>query len=324
MTGGAARLQTLAGIAAALADPSRPVVLTGGGGWLGRAALEILDGIHGADLPRRVYVFGASARVLALRSGRSIASHPFADLAALAPPEPLILHFAYLTRGYAARMKLADYVAINRALSQAVAAVVERRGAQGLLLPSSGAVYRPDRTLDHDLAGNPYGALKREDEERFAELAQQRSFPTVIVRIFNLSGPFMNHTSHYALGAILSDILAGRAIDIRADHPTTRAYTHVGDLLTLALGLLVRGEGAGPFDTLGTPAIEIGALARRAAGLLGRPDLDISRPPFATGEPDLYVGDGGRFAALASRIGFAPRSLDDQILETAAFLKDAP
>ncbi len=324
MTGGTARLQTLPGIAAALADPSRPVVLTGGGGWLGRAALEILDGVHGADLPRRVYVFGASARLLTLRSGRSIASRPFADLAALAPPAPLILHFAYLTRGYAARMKLADYLAINRALSEAVAAVAERRGAQGLLLPSSGAVYRPDRTLDDDVAGNPYGALKREDEERFAELAGRRGFPAVIVRIFTLSGPFMNHASHYALGAILSDILAGRAIDLRADHPVIRAYTHVGDLLTLALGLLVRGEGAGPFDTPGTPAIEIGALARRAAALLGRADLDISRPPFAAGAPDVYVGDGRQFAALAGTVGLVPQPLDDQILETAAFLKDAP
>jgi nucleoside-diphosphate-sugar epimerase len=324
MTGGAARLQTLPGIAAALADPSRPVVLTGGGGWLGRAALEILDGVHGASLPRRVHVFGASAKLLALRSGRCIASHPFAELAERAPPEPIILHFAYLTRGYAARMKLADYVATNRALSDAVAAVAERQGAQGLLLPSSGAVYRPDRTLDRDLAGNPYGALKCQDEERFGELAHRRGFPAVIVRIFNLSGPFMTHASHYALGAILSDILGGRTIDIRADHPVIRAYTHVGDLLTLALGLLARGEGAEPFDTPGAPAIEIGALARRATALLGRPDLDMSRPPFAAGRPDIYLGDGRRFAELASRLGLAPQSLDDQILATAAFLRDTP
>ena len=318
----ASRLETLPRVAVALADPSRHFVLTGGGGWLGRAALEILDGVYGADLVRRVTVFGAGAKVLVLRSGRRIESRPFAEIAGLEKTGPTILHFAYLTRGYAAQMPLAVYLAINRELSSTVAELAERRGAQGLLLPSSGAVYRKDRTLDRDLAGNPYGVLKREDEERFGELAERRGFPAVVFRIFNLSGPFMNHPAHYALGSILSDIVAGLAIDIKADHPVFRSYTHVGDVLTLALSLLVRGEGAGPLDTGGQPAIEIGALARRAARLLGQPDLDIRRPQFESQEPDIYVGDSGRFEVLAEAAGLRLRALDEQIVETAAFLKE--
>jgi len=318
----ASRLETLSGVAAALADPSRHFVLTGGGGWLGRAALEILDHVYGADLARRVAVFGAGVKLLELRSGRRITSRPFGEIESLQRTGPTILHFAYLTRGYAAEMPPESYLAINRGLSATVAAAAERLGAQGLLLPSSGAVYRKDRTLDRDLAGNPYGVLKREDEERFGELAERRGFPAVVFRIFNLSGPFMNHPSHYALGSILSDIVAGRAIDIRADHPVIRSYAHIGDVLTLALSLLARGEGVGPLDTGGQPAIEIGALALRAARLLGQPDLDIRRPPFESEQPDIYVGDGGRYEALAEAAGLRLRTLDEQIAETAAFLKE--
>lgn len=314
--GTASRLETLP----AFADPDRHFVVTGGGGWLGRAALEILDGVYGAELERRVSVFGASAKVVDLRSGRRIASRPFAEIVSLARTGPTILHFAYLTRGYAAQMPRATYLAINRGLSSTVAKLAERLGARGLLLPSSGAVYRKDRTLDRDLATNPYGVLKLEDEERLSDLALRCGVPAVIFRIFNLSGPFMNHPSHYALGSILQDIAAGRPIDIRAAHPVVRAYTHVGDLLTLALSLLVRGESVGPLDTGGQPAIEIGTLALRAARLLGRPDLDIRRPEFASGPPDIYVGDGGRYEALAESAGLRLRTLDEQIVETAAFL----
>lgn len=318
----ASRLETLPGVAAALADPAWHFVVTGGGGWLGRAALEALDGVYGAELEHRVSVFGASGKVLALRSGRRIASRPFAEIVTLERTGPTILHFAYLTRGYAAQMPLDTYLAINRGLSATVADVAERCRARGFLLPSSGAVYRKDRTLERDFVTNPYGVLKLEDEERIADLARRCGFPAVIFRIFNLSGPFLNHPSHYALGSILLDIAAGRAIDIRAAHPVVRAYTHVGDLLTLALALLVRGEGAGPLDTGSQPTIEIGALALRAARLLGRPDLEIRRPDFASGLPDIYVGDSGGYQALAEAAGLRLRTLDEQIVETAAFLRE--
>ena len=315
-------LVALPGLHAAMLKPARHFVITGGGGWLGSAALDCLDSVYGAALPGRVAVFGAGARQLQLRSGRCIASRPFADMAVLDKPGPTILHFAYLTRGYAAQMSLDDYLGVNRNLSAAVARMAARCGAAGLFIPSSGAVYRRDRTLDQDITANPYGVLKLEDEDRFGDLAHRHGFPAVIARIFNLSGPFMNHVSHYALGSILRDIGAARPIVLKASHPVIRGYTHVGDLLSLAVSLLLRGQGAAPFDISGVPAIEIGDLARRAAALLGQAELAIDRPAFESGEPDIYVGDAARFAALADVAGLKPRGLDQQILDTAAYLQE--
>ena len=121
-------------------------------------------------------------------------------------------------------------------------------------------------------------------------------------RIFNLAGPFMNHPSDYALGSILLDILSERAIHIRAPHPVVRGYTHVGDLLNIALSVLMRQEDAGPIDAGGQPEIEIGDLARRAARLLGKPDIDIRRPPLAPGSPDIYVAHCEDYQALAAAV----------------------
>src|SRR5271167_989881 len=97
----ARRLEALPDVAARLAEPDVHFVVTGGGGWLGRAALEILDGVYGGELGKRVSVFGDRAKMLGLRSGRRIQSRPLSELAD-SRAGSIIFHFAYLTRGYAA------------------------------------------------------------------------------------------------------------------------------------------------------------------------------------------------------------------------------
>jgi UDP-glucuronate decarboxylase len=313
----ARRLQALPDVATKLAERDVHFVVTGGGGWLGQAALEILDSVYGEELETRVAVFGDRAKTLILRSGRSVLSRPLPEITD-SRAGPIILHFAYLTRGYAARLPLDSYVATNRSISSLVTDFATRKKARGLFLPSSGAVYRRDRSLDSDLRANPYGVLKLEDEARFGDL--RRCSPVVMLRIFNLAGPFLNHPTDYALGSIVLDILAGRAIRICASHPVVRGYTHVGDLLNIALSRLVRHESAGPLDAGGEPEIEIGDLARRAARLFGKPDIEIRRPPFETGDPDIYLADRAGYQALAAAAGLTLRTLDEQIVETAEFL----
>jgi UDP-glucuronate decarboxylase len=316
----ARRLEALPDVAARLAEPDVHFVVTGGGGWLGRAALEILAGVYGEELGGRVSVFGERAKTLVLRSGRCIQSRPLSEIVE-SRAGSIILHFAYLTRGHAARIPFDNYVSTNRSISSLVAETAAQKKARGIFLPSSGAVYRKDRTLDVDLCANPYGVLKLEDEARFGELRNRFPVVVVIFRIFNLSGPFMNHSTDYALGSILLDILGERAIRIGAPHPVVRSYTHVGDLLNIALSMLVREESAGPLDAGGRPEIEIGELARRAARLIGKPNIKISRPQFEAGSPDIYTAHCDCYYALASAVGLNLRTLDEQIVETAEFLR---
>ena len=315
----ARRLEALPDVAAMLAEPDVHFVVTGGGGWLGQAALEILDSVYANELGKRVSVFGDGAKTLVLRSGRCIQSRPLSEIVDYRAGS-IIFHFAYLTRGYAARMPFDRYVTINRSISSLVAEFATKKKARGLFLPSSGAVYRKDRTLDVELRANPYGVLKLEDEARFGDLS--RFFPVVIFRVFNLAGPFINHPTDYALGSILLDILGERSIHIRAPHPVVRGYTHVGDLLNSALSTLMRQESAGPLDAGGQPEIEIGDLARLAACLLGKPNIDIRRPPLEPGSPDVYLAHCEGYRALAAGAGLALCTLDEQIVETAEFLKE--
>jgi len=59
-------------LATALSGMPGQVVITGGGGWLGLASLDLLERLLGDDLAARVKVYGSRARMLTLPSGRNI------------------------------------------------------------------------------------------------------------------------------------------------------------------------------------------------------------------------------------------------------------
>lgn len=287
-----------------------PVIITGAGGWLGQAALEMVCAV----LPRaQVFVFGSTARVQRLRDGSSIPVAPLTTLSGLEAKNALVFHHAFLTREHASAMPLAAYMAANREISETVQTFIRAQGARGLFVPSSGAAYTGDPVH------NPYGALKLEDEWRFAALGRELSLPVVNMRVFNLAGPFINKLDSYALACILADLMAGRPVRLRAANPVWRGYAHVADVLKLALGLMLEG-GAPPVFDSGGEAIELSDLAARAARLLGK-NLVIDRPAdWAQGPPNRYVGDAAAFEAHAARLGLNIAGLDEQILDTADYL----
>jgi nucleoside-diphosphate-sugar epimerase len=297
-------------------------VVTGAGGWLGRAAVEMLDWVFGDTVAERVSVFGAATRALPLRSGRSLRCLALDRIADLAAARPYILHFAFLGGERVAEGHDA-YVAANLRIRSLVSQAIARLGTRGLFVPSSGAVYRrPGRDLQRDRGADLYGAMKLEDEEHFRSEGDRLGFPVTVIRVFNLGGPFINKLDGYALATILRDIAGGGPILLRARQEVVRSYAHVGDVLNVALAQLLAGAGSGPFDTAGERAVEIGELARIAANLLGDGPIEIRRPEFDGSAENRYVGDGARFRGLIAAAGREPIPLERQIIETATYLRE--
>jgi nucleoside-diphosphate-sugar epimerase len=285
-----------------------PVVITGAGGWIGQAAIEMF-GSAGA----KIFAFGATPRNMSLRNGGTLEVQALAALPALDIAKTYIFHCAFLTREHASLLPLENYIARNREISHLVAGFIKKNGARGVFLPSSGAVYRSS-----DLSANPYGVLKTEDERIFTELCESAKIPSAIIRVFNLAGPFINKFYSYALASVIVDFLAGRDVTLRAAHPVWRAYAHVGDVLSIAASLLVDQMRTGIFDT-GGEAIEIGDLARRVAG----PEQKIIRPDWQAGIPDRYLGDAAIFTQIATASGITLRTTNQQIADTIDFMRGA-
>jgi len=293
----------------ALEARAAPVIVTGAGGWLGQAALEMLGD------STRIIAFGASARDTTLRSGHKINVRPLEEIATLTLPGAIIFHFAFLTREHASAMPLSDYISGNQKISCLIQDFIARCGTSGVFLPSSGAVY-----AGSEMSKNPYGVLKREDEEIFLRLATQQGFPAAIMRVFNLSGPFINKLNSYALACILSDILNARPVTLRASHPVWRGYAHVQDVLNIGLGSLLTQAPAAIFDSAGE-AIEVGDLALRAGRLLTGKTIEIIRPAWQDAPEDRYLGDPAQFTRRAESLGVPLHNLDQQILDTADYLR---
>lgn len=305
------------------------VVLTGATGWLGQAALEMLESAFGHGIESRVCPFASRARNLRLRSGSQIDVRPLPELDRLPRAPTLLLHFAYLTKDRTFDLSVQEFDRLNGQIRSTVGEAIERIGVSHILLPSSGAVYgmptTPDRSLCDDPVGNPYGTQKIRDEQFFARKAREHSARILIARIFNLGGPFINKYDGYALSSIIHEAMSGRPIALRATRRVLRSYTSVRDLLDVSIGWLLTSDKseAFTFDTHGDPIVEVGELAELVKHVLGRPDIRIERPPLQPLPDDRYLGDGRRFAALAAEQGVPLADLTAQIRQTADYMASA-
>ena len=297
------------------------IVITGAGGWIGMATLELLKAALGPGFPARVRCFGLSRRNLYLIDGTTIEQRSLAEIATLPPAPTIVLHLAFLTKDRAEAMDEHAYRAANHALDETLLDALDAIGADAVFVASSGAATRGD-----DPQATPamrlYGSLKREQEEMFAAWAEQHRKRTVIARIFNLSGPHINKQESYALAAFINDALAGRPIAIRSDHRVIRGYVAVRELMSLAFALLLDGQQkVTRFDSGGEP-MEMQDIAAAVAEQFVRVSIDRPRSgrmldPMAV---DQYAGNDGPYRALLADHHIEPVSFALQVTETVDFL----
>jgi UDP-glucuronate decarboxylase len=319
------RLARIDGAAAQrLLEAETRLVVTGAGGWLGLATLEMLHGLLGRAFSRRVVALGARPRRLLLRGGVEVSQASLSALDDLPPAPSLVIHLGFLTQGPQMTLTAEDYVAANTAIRKRLLFALDRIGAEGLFLASSGAAYRADPAGGAQ-SKELYGWLKRQDEAEFGLWGEDSGRPVVAARIFNLSGPYINRRSTYALASFIADALAGRPITVRADRRVYRSFTAIEELMSVALGALTQAGGRSvAFDTAGEGALEMEDLAHAVARALGAPDVVVRPSLDREAAPDRYVGDGAAYTMLGLRLGVARRSLDDQVRQTAAFMDRHP
>jgi UDP-glucuronate decarboxylase len=299
-----------AGLAERLRSTGHRIAVTGATGWFGRVTLDLLARALGPDAFReRVVAYVGTPREIEVAG---VGAVPARSLDALEPAEWL-LHYGYRTRDKVAQLGQEAYVVENLGITRRVLDVLESGEVRGLFYTSTGAAAHPD------LDANPYGALKRLDELVLHWTCGEVGAACVIARVFSVSGPHMTKPELYALGDLIMRASAGEPLEVRARGPVVRSYVAVGDVVQLALALLLDGEST-QFDATGDRAVEVEELAGAVRTALGQPDLPIVRERDPAVPEDRYVGDPQRIVELSARHGLSLAPLDDQIRATARSL----
>jgi UDP-glucose 4-epimerase len=157
-------------------------------------------------------------------------------------------------------------------------------GGIKVVFSSSAAVYGDQPTSPlvetmRPLPLSPYGLHKYESEEYCRLFNQLYGVPTVVLRYFNVYGPFMDPQGAYALvvGKFLDQRRRGEALTISGDGEYYRAYTHVHDIVRANL-LAMESEkvGAGEIINIGsTQPTSVNELA----ALIGGPVVHVAPRP---------------------------------------------
>jgi nucleoside-diphosphate-sugar epimerase len=304
--------------AAWLSKPASRVAVVGASGWVGMALTDqVLAACPDLSVDR-LRLFGSRPRTLGV-SGRTLEIQRLDEASTLGEGEWLVLHAAIIGADRVEGGDLNEIRRRNDTMLNLVLTLCETGQTRRLVAVSSGAAALPD-------AGGParqaYGRLKHEHEIAVADWSARTGRAVLVPRIFSLGGPYINHTSAYALGDFTLQQARTRRIAIGAAVPVIRSFVHVLDgaraMLTMAVD---EAEGGAPFDVCLGRELELRDLALAVAAAFGDQPV-IDRPPVETTGGDRYVGQGDRFQAALARDGHAPAPFDQIVRDTITYLRE--
>ena len=296
---------------------TRPRMITGPTGWIGRALLARVTREGGLD---RVRLFGSSARTILAPDGTPLPMRALAEIGANDVADADVIHLAYLTKEKAELLGEAAFAAGNRAIDGALLAAIGQARPHALFIASSGAARLAEEGRDL----HPYGVAKLAQERAFLAYGLETGVPVTVARIFALAGPHINKVESYAIASFLTQAFATGRIRIAAARPVYRSYLHVDDLAGLALRLLDAGLGApAAIDFCGSEILEMGEIAGAVARLVGLPQDAIERPSLNFDDASAYLGDPVAMRTLALRLGQPLADFATQLRDTARFLREA-
>ena len=294
---------------------SGPIIVTGASGWVGRTILDQLAQLlPQEELHTRLRAFSSQAGLIHLADGQSIATQPLTSLPALAEQEScsFLLHAAFLTPDRCEELGRETYTAINRSITQLVESAIRASPRVRVVHFSSGAAAFVETNRNVSSPSTQiYGALKLEEERRLQAIA-----PTLVLRIYALSGRHIRDPRRYALGDFIGQALQGRPIQVQSQNPVVRGYVHAGCLAELATRWVLSSLSPPP-DAVNAVTHEINLvdLARCIAAVLGNHSVRV--PEQITQGASIYTASPSRFLDMLRLLEVETPSLEYQILDTA-------
>lgn len=292
------------------------IVVTGAGGWFGETTVALLVRAFGPTVLSRVLATGSHARTIR-RDGYAITTETptLGQIAAFEPNH--VINCAFPTRDKVKVLGWDRYVATATTLSSQWLSLLQLPSVQTAITFSSGASLLAGTEIgEWNALSNPYGYLKRVEEDLTIEVARHAAVGTTVLRAWSVSGAFVGRPSAYAFSDLITQARSGH-IKVASDHAVWRRYCGIDDAIAVAWSLASAGDQQ--LISTGGTLTEIGDLAGEIARLVGGGCI-VERPALLRGIPNKYFDLQDGFADAIAKTEFRPAGLAEQILDVAHYL----
>jgi nucleoside-diphosphate-sugar epimerase len=296
------------------------LVITGATGWVGRTALHELQRLlTPEEFQERVLAFASTPRQIPSTAYPKPEEISLSVQALESMPDLLkgcrnvaLLHAAFLTKDRLDQVGIDAFIERNQTITATVCAAIADLPCVRVVAISSGAASQvdPQGDLEQQISTNPYGALKRREELRLAQVA-----PTQVLRLYALTGRFIRDPHAFAIGDFLLQAQRGQPIQLQSTAEVLRGYGHAGDITRTAWKWLAGEESPGPAIATVSQEISLLQLAETISEVYHLPPvahkIDRSLPR------SIYSAPRKPYEDVMQKHGEVPLSLEEQILDTA-------
>lgn len=295
----------------------KKVLLTGGGGFIGRHCVQLLRALDAeVHVVSRRYagnfgnVFCHSINLLEGGASRNL-------IEAVRPTH--LLHFAWSTAPgeYWNAADNFQWVGASLELMRAFA----EAGGQRVVMAGTCAEYDWDygwcsESITPLRPRTVYGVCKRSLGEMLAAYSAEFGLSSAWGRVFFLFGPF-EHPDRLVPSVILP-LLRGRPA-VCTDGMQVRDFLHVEDVATAFVSLL-NSDVQGDINICSGMGIEVREVVKMIAVQLGRVRLlRMGEIPRSSEDPPLLVGDNRR---LRAELGWSPsKAFEERLADTVEWWK---
>jgi nucleoside-diphosphate-sugar epimerase len=286
------------------------VLIIGSTGWVGRTSTAIASSL------------GIPTLLLASKSrefqiGKTLFYAKAWNEAEVADFDPtVIIDAAYVTREFASKFSLDDYVEINRQLTQRFIGATRGPSVRKALTFSSGAAVKYVTDIGKkSIEADPYGFLKAESEAVLMDEFKDSDLDFSFTRIWSISGTLATKINEFAFSDFIDQSRTNRII-IASESKVYRRYCLAEEVI--AIGLHHDSRKDGILDTGGT-LIEIRELAKLVARYLN-PSAKIFDSKIKCAKENHYYSDSNHWDEVLSRYQFNPATIEDQIRHVGKWL----
>ena len=166
--------------------------------------------------------------------------------------------------------------------------------------------------LDSLINSDPYGILKIKDEVQI-----QKYRNSLVLRIYALSGRFMNEPNIFALGNFIIKAMQNEKIQITSKTPVIRSYGNASDICKFAWSWLFDENNVkfnSPINAVSL-TLKLDKLAQEVSNTFNSPGVVCDWDSRL--KPNSYIAETDTFKKSLEFYGLRPKSLIEQIKDSS-------